>query len=451
MVTQVLDDLKLKASDIVGKCFDGASNMSGVKKGLAARMKECSPDSIYVHCYAHLLNLAIQATITNVQPLRNTLGTIQNLYNFLEGSPKRHAILHDIEVEGKPMMHSLKSQSATRWVCHYEAVKVIHDELERIVKALHLLSDDKDAKTCCDSRALLVAICNGSFVLGLCILRVILLNTSSLSRYLQSKDLDVLTAKKSADLTLTVLKKCRDDENFDLIWKKYESLANELKQWVQGTEFAVKEIRMPRRKPSRRHQALVGETVEDITTQDPVTHHKVETYFAALDRVIFELESRFQGNDQRILCSLGEITLSQEPSQESFRQVSEFYKIDRELLQAEFAIFKTFRAESADKLNFSKATDVYEALHKSHLLPMLPQLSHVIKIFTVISATSCTAERAFSGLRRMKTYLRNTMGQQRLTDLAVINIERYYSNRVIENDKLQKLFGIQQAFELRVP
>ena len=121
------------------------SKYVGVNEGLAARMKECSPDSIYVHCYAHLLNLAIQDTVTDVQPLRNTLGSTQNLYNFLEGSPKSHALLHDIEIDGKPIMHSLKSQSATRWVCHYEAVKAVHDELERIVKALLLLSDDKDA------------------------------------------------------------------------------------------------------------------------------------------------------------------------------------------------------------------------------------------------------------------------------------------------------------------
>ena len=59
--------------------------------------------------------------------------------------------------------------------------------------------------------------------------------------------------------------------------------------------------------------------------------------------------------------------LSQEPSQESFNNVSQSYKVDKELLEAEFAIFKAFRAESADKQNFSKASEVYEALHKAQL------------------------------------------------------------------------------------
>jgi len=39
-----------------------------------------------------------------------------------------------------------------------------------------------------------------------------------------------------------------------------------------------------------------------------------------------------------------------------------------------------------------------------------------------------------SGLRRMKTYLRNTMGQDRLNSVALINIERCHINKVIEND-----------------
>ena len=79
---------KLDISKIVTECFDRAANMSGVHKGLTTLMKETSPMSIYNHCYGHLINFAIQDTMENVMPLRNPLGTIQGLYNFLEASPK---------------------------------------------------------------------------------------------------------------------------------------------------------------------------------------------------------------------------------------------------------------------------------------------------------------------------------------------------------------------------
>jgi len=45
----------------------------------------------------------------------------------------------------------------------------------------------------------------------------------------------------------------------------------------------------------------------------------------------------------------------------------------------------------------------YEALHQADLIQMLPEFHKIMKIFAVIPATTCTAERSFSDLRRMKT------------------------------------------------
>eukprot|EP00795_Rhopilema_esculentum_P009023 gene9023-16667_t len=42
----------LDLANVVAECFDGASNMSGIHRGLATRMKESSPLGIYIHCYA---------------------------------------------------------------------------------------------------------------------------------------------------------------------------------------------------------------------------------------------------------------------------------------------------------------------------------------------------------------------------------------------------------------
>ena len=78
-----INKLDLRLENIVAECFDVAANMSGIRKGLAMRMKECSPLEIYVHCYGHLLNLAFQDTMTEIETLHNALGTIQSLYNFL--------------------------------------------------------------------------------------------------------------------------------------------------------------------------------------------------------------------------------------------------------------------------------------------------------------------------------------------------------------------------------
>ena len=65
---------------------------------------------------------------------------------------------------------------------------------------------------------------------------------------------------------------------------------------------------------------------------------------------------------------------------------------------------------------------------------MFPEFSNVVHILAVIPATSCYAERSFSALRRLKTYLRSTMGQQRVSSITLINIERAYVNSVFNND-----------------
>ena len=191
--------------------------MSGARKGLAARMKECSPLSIYVHCHGHRLNLALQDTMTAIEPLQKALGVIQSLHNFLEGSPKRHAIFKDIEVEDEDedVTLTIKSQSATRWSCRWAAVKAVVNQLPKIIEALLSLSKDRDPKTYNDSNSLLNSICDFRFVFGLNALKIILSNNDGLSRYLQGKQMDVVTAKKSVDGVIKTLSGCRTQENFD--------------------------------------------------------------------------------------------------------------------------------------------------------------------------------------------------------------------------------------------
>lgn len=44
-----------------------------------------------------------------------------------------------------------------------------------------------------------------------------------------------------------------------------------------------------------------------------------------------------------------------------------------------------------------------------------------IKLLQTVPVSTATAERSFSTLRRLKTYLRSTMGQKRLNRLAILN------------------------------
>ncbi|ROL53374.1 Zinc finger MYM-type protein 1 [Anabarilius grahami] len=54
----------------------------------------------------------------------------------------------------------------------------------------------------------------------------------------------------------------------------------------------------------------------------------------------------------------------------------------------------------------------------------MPQLYKLFSLVATIGATSAGVERSFSCLKRLKSYTRNTMGQGRLSNLALLAIER---------------------------
>ena len=63
----------------------------------------------------------------------------------------------------------------------------------------------------------------------------------------------------------------------------------------------------------------------------------------------------------------------------------------------------------------------------NEILPLQQGFLELIKLLRMaltITVTSATAERSFSNLKRIKTYLRATMGQERLTHLAVLSTEK---------------------------
>ena len=112
----------------------------------------------------------------------------------------------------------LKSFSDLRRACRYDAIRAIDEQMERVIKVLIFLSKDKDSKTSSDGRSLLGSVCNFDYILSHCILKFILSNTNALSKYLQGKSVDVINARRNADLTIATLQSCREELHFNNVW-----------------------------------------------------------------------------------------------------------------------------------------------------------------------------------------------------------------------------------------
>lgn len=86
----------------------------------------------------------------------------------------------------------------------------------------------------------------------------------------------------------------------------------------------------------------------------------------------------------------------------------------------ELAVFKELVTEINEK---SSAFDLLQHLCKHDLQEAFPNVSIALRIYCTLPTTSASCERSFSKLKIIKTYLRSTMSQERLSGLAILAIE----------------------------
>ena len=103
------------------------------------------------------------------------------------------------------------------------------------------------------------------------------------------------------------MKFTRSEESFNSVWQILSATGLKIKKWLTNSPFELREARAPRQTPLRRLQALVGEHAQRRTQLTPESHHRINTYYASIDKVLSELELRLSGNGQEILCALENI------------------------------------------------------------------------------------------------------------------------------------------------
>ena len=75
VLKDILIRLNILLSNCRGQCYDGASNMTGIKQGVATQIESESPLAFLTHCYSHALNLVVNDMIKENRLLKNTMDT----------------------------------------------------------------------------------------------------------------------------------------------------------------------------------------------------------------------------------------------------------------------------------------------------------------------------------------------------------------------------------------
>ena len=141
----ILDTLKCVGLDptcIVSQGYDGASVMSGRCSGVQQLIKEVAPQALYVHCYAHCLNLALVDTTRSITEASDFFALMETLYVFMSSSKAHDVYLQkQSELHPSKQVRRLQKLSDTRWACQYFAIDAVCCTFDSLLAALESITE----------------------------------------------------------------------------------------------------------------------------------------------------------------------------------------------------------------------------------------------------------------------------------------------------------------------
>ena len=143
LVKDAMCRYSLSLSDCRRQAYDGAANLSGSLSGVQVQISREYPKALYIHCFGHSLNLAVQDASRTLNVIRNTLDTVLELSNLIRFSPKRKALLarvrQDFEVHGS----SLRPLCPTRWTIKHKSLESVERNYAPLLETLEEISTVK--------------------------------------------------------------------------------------------------------------------------------------------------------------------------------------------------------------------------------------------------------------------------------------------------------------------
>ncbi|KAK0138714.1 Zinc finger MYM-type protein 1 [Merluccius polli] len=410
-VTAAIEEqLRLNGIDhvkVVAQAYDGASVMSGPVGGVQAKFRENHPMAIYVHCYAHQLNLVLCYTCQAIPEAKDLFDLLQSVYTFFSVSLVNHHKFKETQKQLGLQPSELVQLSKTRWSCQLRSVNAMIDNLPAVLQCLSSINNPMAV-------GLHVKLARFSTVYLLMMFKTFLSVTENLHKYLQSQTVDLAKAEEYKCAVCATLKDMRSDEKAAELYDRAKAYcaANQIPESCAVTR--------QRQKQKRVEDYVVDSSCGVVSDLGNAEKLKTNLYLPCLDRMVAEMDQRFSSLNSQVLkgvqaCNPGSDNFLCE---EDLRGLADHYNVD--LKPEEVLVAKNYLARKRESLPIADMQSVFSLLDQV----MFPTLTQVIQISLTIPVSSCTCERTFSVLRRLHTWLRSTMGQDRLHHLAIMSVER---------------------------
>ena len=422
-IFDTLEHFQLDPQWIVAQCYDGASVMSGHLSGVQSRVKVVIPYAQYVHCYAHTLNLVLVDSVKILPSVTEFFLLLQMLYSLIS-TTKIHSIFVCKQKELHPdkQPYQLQKLCNTRWACRYAAVNAICRTYDAILATLESVGDGSDSEKAIEANGLYHQVAKFSFLLNLVTFDKVLSCTKGLSDHLQNTDLDLSQAADLVDATKSTLQEFRSDIYWEKLFQYTKSIAE-----LHNFEIQPLSEARQRRLPRRFRDCVILETTGSRDVLSCSNNYKTKLYFPIIDTFLSEISRRFDEKNINIMHAIQACN----PLSKKFLvpnvilPLIEIYGLDKEMVELEAKLVKRTLEKKED---IKSMHDVYLSLIS--LRDAFPELLKLVRICMTIAIRTASCERSFSSLKQIKSYLRSTMSEQRLTDLAIISIERELSSSV---------------------
>ena len=162
---------------------------------------------------------------------------------------------------------------------------------------------------------------------------------------------------------------------------------------------------------------------QNANRNESVRDYYVSLYVSVYSETCSAIASRFASQSLEIVSDIENSLLR--GSAKSLDEVKKLYhgdmcanRLASELEQLRVGLLAAAKSKDVttiDEMHCLFASD-------SSYCIMFPSVSALLSIYPSLPCTSCEAERSFSALRRLKTYLRSTTSQKRLNHICLLNI-----------------------------
>ncbi|XP_059945437.1 zinc finger MYM-type protein 1 isoform X2 [Mesoplodon densirostris] len=437
-----LQQIGVDLDKIRGQAYDSTSNWRGKFNKIAAEFKKEEPRALYLHCYAHFLDLAVIRFCKEVKELRSALNTLSSLFNTIHGEMSvNFQNIYKLSQNKTCKKHT--SQSC--WTVHDRTLLSVIEGLPEVIETLEVLSSHSSNTSLADELSdLLALVSKFEFIFCLKFLYRVLSVTGILSKELQSETIDIFSLSSKIEAILECLSSERNDTYFKTIWDG----AEEVCQKITCKGFEVE-------RPSFQKRRKIQKTIDPSNSDNmffPTSteeQYKINIYYQGLDTILQNLKLCFSEFDYCKMKQISELLLKwNEPLNEATaKDVQEFYKLDADIIP-ELRFYRQYA-----KLNFVLDYDCISFSNLGHLFIQhglhnnIPCISMLLYIALSWPVTSASVENSFSTLSRLKTYLCHTRGQERLSGLALMAVEQELVNKLMEPERLN---GTVEKFILQV-